>query len=81
MRQNYSRHPLPGGYAQRLGGVYPYQPVLLAAGLGGEVEVIVTFSRLQVFQPLTDCLVGKAAYPQAHKGLPAVQVMEDIAED
>ena len=74
-------HPLPGGYAQRLGGVYPYQPVRFAAGLGREVEVIVTLSRLQVIQPLTDCLVGKAAYPQAHKWFPAVQVMEDIAED
>ena len=74
-------HPLPGGNAQRLGGVYPYQPVRFAAGLGREVEVIVTLSRLQVIQPLTDCLVGKAAYPQAHKWFPAVQVMEDIAED
>ncbi len=50
-------HALPGGYAQRLGGVYPYQPVRFAAGFGREVEVIVTFSRLQVIQPLTDCLV------------------------
>ncbi len=74
-------HPLPGSYAQRLGGVYPYQPVRFAAGLGREVKVIVTLSRLQVIQPLTDCLVGKAAYPQAHKWFPAVQVMEDIAED
>ena len=74
-------HALPGGYAQRLGGIYPYQPVRFAAGFGREVEVIVTFSRLQVIQPLTDCLVGKTAYPQAHERLPAVQVMEDIAED
>ena len=58
-----------------------YQPVRFAAGLGREVEVIVTFSRLQVIQSLTDCLVGKAAYPQAHKWFSAVQVMEDIAED
>ena len=74
-------HALPGGYAQRLGGVYAYQPVRFAAGLGGEVEIIVTPARLQVIQPLTDSLVGQAAYPQADKGLAAVQVMEDIAED
>jgi len=71
-------HTLPGGYAQRLGGVYPYQPVRFAAGLGREVEVIVTLSRLQVFQPLTDCLVGKAAYPQAHKGLGTAQIVIDV---
>ena len=64
-------HALPGGYAQRLGGVYPYQPVGFTAGLGGKIEVIVTFARLQVFHALPDCPVGQAAYPQPDKGLVA----------
>ena len=74
-------HALPGGYAQRLGGVYPYQPVRFAAGLGGKIEVIVTFARLQVLHALPNCPVGQAAYPQPDKGLVAVQVMEDVTED
>ena len=74
-------HALPGGYAQRLGGVYPYQPVRFAAGLGGKIEVVVTFARLQVLHALPDCPVGQAAYPKTDKRLAAVQIMEDIAED
>ena len=74
-------HALPGGYAQRLGGVYPYQPVGFTAGFGGKIEVVVMPTRLQVLHPLTDSLVGQAAYPQPDKGLVAVQVMEDVTED
>ena len=74
-------HALSGGYAQRLGGVYPYQPVGFTTGLGGEVEVIVASARLQIVHPLTDSLVGKAAYPQPDKRLAAVQVMEYIPEN
>ena len=74
-------HALPGGYAQRLGGIYPYQPVRFAAGLGGKIKVVVTFTRLQVLHALPDCPVGQAAYPKTEKRLAAVQIMEDIAED
>ena len=39
---------------------YTHLDVYKRQGLGREVEVVVTLSRLQVIQPLTDCLVGKA---------------------
>ena len=58
-------HTLPGGYAQRLGGVYPYQPVRFAVGLGGKIKVVVTFARLQVLHALPDCPVGSGCLSTA----------------
>ena len=62
-------HALPGCHAQRLGGVYPYQPVGFAAGFGRKVEVIVTLSRLQVIQPLTVALSVRLLIHRRTKGL------------
>ena len=74
-------HALPGGYTQCLGSIYAYQPVGFTAGFGTAVQVIVFPTVFQVFQPFTDCLVGKAAYPQAHERLRATCIGIDVTED
>ena len=49
----------PCGYREGLRAVDAHEPVRFAAGLGGEIEVVIFLSAFQICQSLTDSLVGQ----------------------
>ena len=69
------------GQRDGLRGVDAHQPVGLAAGFGGIVEVVVLVTAFEPFQPLADGLVRERADPEAVERCGTADVFVQIAED
>ena len=72
---------MSGSDGECLRAVDAYKPVGFAPGFGGKIEVVILAARFKVAQSLTDSLIGKRAYPEAHEGSSAADVVVEIAED
>ena len=69
--------PVPGitsltGNGQRTAGIDAHEPVSFASCLGGMIEIVVTASRLEVGESLTNGFIGEGGNPQAVERLMAV---------
>ena len=66
---------------QGTAGIDAYKPVGFASCLGRMIEIIIRTSCLEMSKPLTDGFVRERGYPKSVKGLMAVQMVIDLAED
>ena len=72
---------LPDGDGECLRGVQADFPIGDGTGFGGTVEVVVAAAGFEILQPFPDGTVGQRGNPQADKGLAAIEVVVNIAED